>query len=277
MKENLWQQVVEPYLAWRDHRFTARTVAGRIAGKTNDILQQYLYYFGVWEPQATAFILRRLQPGDGFIDVGANIGYFSLLAARRVGAEGCVTSIEASPDIFHFLTENIARNRSAIRALNFAASDTRGTVTLYQGDEHNCGTTTIAATAGASVAATISSASLDELLTDQEKIKARLIKIDVEGAEASVVAGMKSLLTTGRKDCEFLVEIHPEMLARLGRKPDDVLLPFCQAGFHPYVMENDYDSISYLWPNKPRGLRPLREAIDYDMNVVFSKIETDEL
>ena len=70
-KENLWQQIVEPYLAWRGHQFVASTVAGRISGNTNDIIQQYLYYFGTWEPQVTAFVLRRLQPGDGFVDVGA--------------------------------------------------------------------------------------------------------------------------------------------------------------------------------------------------------------
>ena len=129
-KERFWREVVDPYLAWRDHRFTARTVAGRIAGSTRDILQQYLYYFGAWEPQVSSFIRDRLKPGDSFIDVGANIGYFSLLASRLVGRGGPVVSVEASPSIHHDLAENIRRNGAAIRAVNRAASDKAGVLKL---------------------------------------------------------------------------------------------------------------------------------------------------
>ena len=46
----------------------------KIAGNTNDIIPQYIYYFGLWEPHLTRWIQRRLAPGDTFIDVGANIG-----------------------------------------------------------------------------------------------------------------------------------------------------------------------------------------------------------
>jgi len=276
-KENLWQRVVDPYLAWRDHHFVAGTVAGRLAGTTNDILQQYLYYFGHWEPQVTAFVKRRLKPGDGFVDVGANIGYFSLLAVRCVGPTGSVLSVEASPAVFDLLRANIARNRAAVRALHLAASDAPGRLALYSGDECNCGTATLAGPPGSTPQAVVEAAPIDDVMTREESTKARLVKVDVEGAEAAVVAGMKSLLNTGREDREFLVEIHPEMLARMNCTPEDVLRPFHQAGFHAYVMENDYDAAAYLRPARPRPLARLTESITQDTNVVFSRVEGEEL
>ena len=274
-KESLWQQVVEPYLAWRGHQFVASTVAGRISGNTNDIIQQYLYYFGTWEPQVTAFVLRRLQPGDGFVDVGANIGFFSLLASRKVGPRGSVVSIEASPEIYALLQTNISRNRARVRALNFAASDSRGQLELYAGDECNCGTTTIAAAPGTIAKAVVQAAPLDELLTPEEAAQARLVKIDVEGAEAAVIAGAELLLQ--RQDCEFLVELHPEMLARLDRCVEDVLQPFRAAGYHAYVLENDYEATAYLQPSPPRRLQKLRTPIEEDTNIVFSRTDAEEL
>lgn len=277
VREHLWQRLVDPYLAWRDHRFVARTLAGRLAGTTSDILQQYLYYFGNWEPHVTAFLRRRLQPGDGFVDVGANIGYFSLLAARQVGPTGSVVGVEAAPEIFALLLANIRRNHARIRAVNLAASDQPGRLQLFAGDSGNCGTSTIAGAPGAAARSEVEAAPLDTLLTPAEAAQARLIKVDVEGAEAAVVAGMQSLLTRGRADREFLVEIHPEMLARLGRTVNDVLVPFRDVGFHAYVIENDYDASAYLWPNAPQKLHRLRDPIEHDTNVVFARVEAEEL
>ena len=277
VKEELWQRWVDPYLAWRDHRFVARTAAGRISGTTSDILQQYLYYFGNWEPQVTAFLERRLHSGDGFVDVGANIGYFSLLAAQKVGPRGPVVSIEASPGIFALLTANIARNHACIRALNLAAADARGQLPLYAGDEGNCGGSTLAPAPGVTAKTLVEAAPLDEILTPEETRSARLVKIDVEGAEAAVLAGMTTLLAEARRDCEFLVEIHPELLGQLGSCAEDVLRPFRNAGYHAYVLENDYDATTYLWPRQPERLRRLREPILYDTNVVFSRADCDEL
>ena len=84
-----------------------------------DMIQTYLYLFGVWEPDVTAFIRRRLSPGDTFVDVGANVGYHALLAAGSVNGRGRVVAIEASPRIFRMLRENLAGNGdpAAVRAV----------------------------------------------------------------------------------------------------------------------------------------------------------------
>lgn len=57
----LWSEVIHPYLAWESYPFVAPTVFGaKIAGNTTDLIQQYLYYFGVWEPHLTRWITQTL-------------------------------------------------------------------------------------------------------------------------------------------------------------------------------------------------------------------------
>ena len=89
----LWQT-----FHWRRHRFACRTRYGsRVSGDTQDLIQRHLYFFGNWEPHISAWIAATLRPGDGFVDVGANIGYYSLLASRAVGNRGYVVAVEAAP------------------------------------------------------------------------------------------------------------------------------------------------------------------------------------
>ena len=62
-----------------------------------DLIQRMILHFGVWEPDVSRVIEQSLAPGDVFVDIGANIGYDTLLASSRVGPTGRVVSIEASP------------------------------------------------------------------------------------------------------------------------------------------------------------------------------------
>src|SRR4051794_26991463 len=71
---------------WRHYAFRSRTIFGaKITGDTADLIQRYIYFFGVWEPDITAWLRSALKPGDCFVDVGANIGYYTLLASQVVG------------------------------------------------------------------------------------------------------------------------------------------------------------------------------------------------
>jgi len=92
---------------------------------------------------------RRLAPGDAFVDVGANIGYFSLLASKLVGESGLVVAIEPSPTIFAVLESNLARNRAHnVRAVCVAASASTGMLRLFRGPDSNIGRTTVLADEG---------------------------------------------------------------------------------------------------------------------------------
>ena len=274
----LWHRWVEPEIAWRDHVFEAHTAAGLMAGNTRDIIQQYLYYFGIWEPEATAFLNRRLRPGDTFIDVGANIGYFSLLAAKRVGPGGRVIAVEASPPVFERLVSNVNLNHARhVRTLNVAAAAEKGQVKLYCGQDCNCGATSVVPDESDVVIAEVDAAPLTDLISDHDWNSARVVKIDVEGAEAGVIRGLGSLIEKGRIDREYLIEIHPSRLRHLGYSPADVLKPFDDAGYHAYTIGNDYQPATYLLRIQPA--RPQRwngEVVD-DMNIVFSHEDRTEL
>jgi hypothetical protein len=94
-KRTLWTRAAQP-LARRPRRFVARSVYGfRIEGDQRLIMPRCIYWFGTWEPPLSEWIRRALRPGDVFVDVGANVGYFTMLAARAVAPGGLVVAVEA--------------------------------------------------------------------------------------------------------------------------------------------------------------------------------------
>jgi FkbM family methyltransferase len=278
-KEALWDRVVNPYLAWHAHKFVAPTVFGRcLAGDTADMIQQYLYYFGVWEPVLSAWVAQRLAPGDTFVDVGANIGYYSLLASTRVGGSGTVVAIEPHPGIFRELQGNLARNRARnVRAVNLAASDRTGRCRLFSGPGHNVGEATLFDDGNGASECEVGTAPLSDILQPAEARQARLIKIDVEGAEESVVAGMEPILSGCRADLEVVVEFHPPLLARQGRRPEDLLARFAGAGFRAYVLDNDYTAAACFSLGAERRPVRLQAPIRCETVVVFSRQDVESL
>jgi FkbM family methyltransferase len=250
----------------------------KMKGDAKEILQQYIYYFGVWEPQITAWVSRRLAPGDTFVDVGANIGYYSLLASRLVGKAGTVVAIEASPTTFKDLLANLKLNGiSNVRAVNVAASDSEGVAKIYRGHQHHIGLTTMLECRGFDLECEVRAAPLSTILEREELQSARLVKIDVEGAECSVVAGMGQLIEKGRTDAEIIIEVDPELLESQGKAPDDVLRPFLDAGYHAYQLDNDYTPQAFI--PLPREKRPYRISapIRATTDVVLSREDRESL
>jgi FkbM family methyltransferase len=222
-----------------------RTACGsKIAGNTTDVLQRYICYFGVWEPTLTHWIGTRLRPGDVFIDVGANIGYFSLLASKRVGQTGRVVAIEASPEIFKDLKRNLVLNNCTnVRAVNLAVSDHEQSVELFEGPEENLGnTTTVSAWASryhCRSKCQVQALPLPDILRPDELKRARLVKIDVEGAEWNVVSGMAPMLGSCRADLEIIIEVNPPILRAQGKTCEDLLASMERLGFHTYQIDQD--------------------------------------
>jgi FkbM family methyltransferase len=263
--------------------FEGRTTQGdRFICHPPDLIQLYLWLFDIWEPDLTDFIIKRLEPGDGFVDVGANIGYYSALASRRVGAHGHVVAIEASPEVFRDLQESIARNPHCqnVRLVNKAAAAVAGELNIYSGPKHNTGLTTTVRGRGFPAQTTIPAQPLDDLLSAEVIRTARLVKIDVEGGEPSVLAGMRRFITNCRPDLEMLIELSPSWWSDASLRPIDVLQPFMDAGFYVYEMSNSYWPWRYLWPN--RVDRPRRTGRDLTkrvnrIDVVLSKRDEPEL
>ncbi|MFD6192379.1 FkbM family methyltransferase [Streptomyces sp. NPDC060275] len=254
---------------------------GRFAVDTQDLIQRYLYLFGAWEPHLTAWLRRRLRPGDGFVDVGANIGVFSVLAARLVGDAGRVVAVEASPDVHRRLVENVRLNALGnIRALNAAVSDRPRTLTFALASSRNTGANSIVPYDGPVESSFRTEARpLPELLDPPEIATARVIKIDVEGAEGSVVRGLAPMLGALRPDAEIAVEVAPERMARLGDRVDDLLAVMRDAGFHVYRLANDYAPGSYppALGGAPRVPVRLRGPVTGESDLVFSRVDAERL
>jgi len=255
----------------------------RIRCRLPDLIQMYVWLFGVWEPDLAAFLRSRLRPGDVFVDVGANVGTMVLLASRAVGASGGVVAIEASPavaaDLRRTLDDNALTNVNLVTA---AVSDAPGELTLFPGPRHNIGLTATVQHRGLQPAGKVRAAPLRDLVPAGELARARLVKIDVEGGEVAVLAGLVPDLARLPAATEFVIELSPTWWTDASLRPIDVLQPFLDAGFHVYLLPNSYWPWRYLWPNdvgRPRRLadRSLLERRMPRLDVVLSRIDAPEL
>ncbi|GAA2476508.1 FkbM family methyltransferase [Actinocorallia cavernae] len=246
---------------------------------TSDVIQRYQYLFGEWEPNLSAFLRDRLRPRDTFIDVGAHRGAFSLLASHTVGPHGRVVAIEPSPQFHNDLTAAATANhRTNIRVVRSAASDTHGTLTLYLEDPANLGHTTAVQPRHVHTAFDVPTAPLADLVSQTELATTRIIKIDVEGAEAAAIRGLLPALPHLRDDAELVVEVTPRLLAKQGESAAGIIDTLHEHGFHAYTLTNDYDSATY-----PQAMRrpqpPVRcnETPKHMTDLVFSRTSAERL
>jgi len=250
-----------------------------------DVVGRYIYLFGIWEPNLTHWLRQSLKPGDTFIDVGANVGYYSLLASKLVTGSGKVVSVEALPETFHWLEKNLRTNlASNVRAVNVAAWHEHDNLKIFSNPGGTSGTTTVMQTWAAqwnlAPDYSVPARPLSVVLTIDEIKTARLIKIDVEGAEWNAVLGMVSIFSDCRVDLEIVVEVSRSMLQAQGKTIDDMLTLFATWGFKPYHVQNDYSESAYL--NKATPVRPTRiESIPTgsadQFDLVFSRIDARSL
>lgn len=274
-KTALARGLLEPALRRRPRTFVTTTRPGfRMAGTTQDMIQRYVYVFGVWEPDLTGWFRRRPLSGRTVVDVGANVGYFSLLASGLVGTTGRVVAVEALPSTFALLEANLARNDTGnVRALNLAASTEHGVLELFGGEVHNSGTTTTVPTAGLASLGTVTAAPLADVLTDEEIATARVVKIDVEGAERHVVDGLLGALGRMPEDVELVVELTPDD----GGGASHVVASLRDLGFHAYLLPSDYRLARYAAGSPAQSAVRLRAPIDRRCDVVFSRCDADAL
>ena len=186
-----------------------------------DRMMREVCFTGRYEPQETALLQLLLRPGMTFIDVGANWGYFSLAAAGLVGPTGRVVSVEADPRACRTLRANVARSAlDRVTVLEMAASDRSGMLELqeYEADASESGsygvTTTTTVVDGGRMF-DVAARTLDEALDEAGVDRIDLLKMDIEGAEARALEGLRRRLTARRID-RILLEVHPHHLRDQG-------------------------------------------------------------
>jgi FkbM family methyltransferase len=248
---------------------------------TQDLIQRYLYLFGVWEPRMTQWLTRRLRSGDTFVDVGANIGYFSVLASKLVGPEGHVVAIEASETFNNRVRQNAQLNGcDNIRFAHAAVYGKHQTLTFILSSNNNMRADSIVPWDGPVESQfEIEAQPLPEILDADEIAKARVIKVDVEGAEGSVVRGMAPLLDQLRPDAEITVEVTPERMEELGDSVEELLDTMGEHGFHVYWLANEYASETYPAALNGASAVPVgwRGPVTDESDLIFSRVDTETL
>jgi FkbM family methyltransferase len=207
-------------------------------------LAREVFFTGRYEPQETALVRRMLGPGGTFVDVGAHWGFFSLLAAERVGPGGRIVAVEADPRIYRALERNFGLNPDVLgraTAVHAAAADAPGVLTLAGFDEAqaNWGVSRVVDRPGPGDAATfeVRAEPLDALLDELGVGGVDLVKMDIEGAEALALKGMREGLAAARYR-RLLIELHPAQLAEHGVGAPEVIGVLLGAGYRGWTIDH---------------------------------------
>lgn len=162
---------------------------------------------GVWEPAETHFIKRWLRPGMTVADVGANLGYYTLLCSRLVGNQGQVHAFEPTPRTFAILSENLRINGcSNVQTRSCAVGSQAARLQLVETPRYSgSGSNRLGLEAGDTEVITLDSLQWQTL---------HLLKVDVEGFDLQVLRGAVETLRRCRP--VVLVEVNPDGLMKCG-------------------------------------------------------------
>jgi FkbM family methyltransferase len=206
-----------------------------------DTICREVCFTGRYEPQETAVVRSILRAGMSFVDVGANWGYFTLMAASLVGPSGRVLSLEPDPRLYPILQANINRNHlEHVSALQVAAASEPGTLTLagYDEDGENFGISRIVATTEeAKHSFNVGADSLDRILERQHLESADLMKMDIEGGEVFALPGLEESLRYARVK-RLLLELHPGLIAEHGDTAAHLIQILQQAGYSGWTIDH---------------------------------------
>ncbi len=174
---------------------------------------QFVYLTGEYEEPTARVIEALLAPGDTAVDVGANFGFFTVLAGRSVGPDGRVVAFEPLPSMRRELEVNLGLNGLAnCRVRPEAVSDRAGAARLFEGPRGNPGLSSLRPLADSGAPLEVETVALDAALSAEERVA--LVKIDVEGAELRVLEGMAGLIGRWRPD--VVLEVTDRFLREMG-------------------------------------------------------------
>jgi FkbM family methyltransferase len=193
----------------------------------------FSYRAGVYEPEVGRTLRQILEATEGdFVDVGANIGYLSLLVDRLAPGRRQIWSFEADPGIWPYLSYNLLKNgASRATAVKEAVADTDGmnelAIDRYGSEGH------LMRTPGMpdhKDSVRVPTRSLDSFFAEQGWPAIAAIKMDIEGSEARAVRGMRETVRRNPR-MNLVVEVNPPALARAGDTPDRLLDLLRELGF----------------------------------------------
>ena len=202
----------------------------------DQVIAKKLILYGSFEAREIELLCSHVRPGDCALDVGANIGLYSLALSRAVGPTGHVIAVEPDPENLALLRRNLESNGCAnVTVIGEALGDEAGTALLYETDQANRGalSTVDISGVGQQHALPVQMRRGDSLFAQIGR-SPRVAKIDVEGTEPQVFAGLGEFLPE-----VLLFEFVPEQLRAAGHDPVSFLHTLTAAGYTLALVDPD--------------------------------------
>src|ERR1051325_172065 len=201
-------------------------------------ISERIFVDGVWEENETKFLAAILKPGMVFLDIGANIGYFTLFGSELVGTFGKVIAFEPEPSRFSLLTANARQSPCKnIQSVNKAVSNTTGGAALFLASAKNPGDHRLFDTPDLRDSVEIQTIRLDDFFVEgQEAVD--VIKMDIQGAEMLALQGMARVVDRN-KSITILTEFWKQGIRNSGYDPKLLLEYLCDHGFSLNLFEKN--------------------------------------
>jgi FkbM family methyltransferase len=202
----------------------------------SEAAQREIYYFGTYERKESALVRRILRPDDIFWDVGANLGYYTLLGGACVGKTGRVVAFEPFPPAWERLQRNLSLNAfPQVRLVNAAVSSVVGTAPLFFASDVPDGVASLAAPEGHVSQISCRTLTLDRFADEDRERPPTLMKVDVEGAEKAVLEGATGILS-GSRPPMLLLEMEDEQFGRHGTSKREIQEMLSRLGYAAYQL-----------------------------------------
>ena len=205
----------------------------------------------------TNLFTKLVTEGMIVVDIGAHVGYYTLLAARAVGDQGKVFCFEPEPSNYALLLKNIEKNNSnSVVPVQKAVTNTTGSIKLFIAKDpsgHSIGSDN-----PQQRAILVDSTTLDDFFACRE-YPIHIIKIDVEGAEMAVLQGMRDIIAKNQQ-LNIFTEFNPGALMRAGFLPTEYFQMLVNCGFGIYVINEQKQSLE---PAEVSHVMKMCKSIEY--------------
>lgn len=204
----------------------------------NSYIGSHIWYRGIFEETIVSAITSNLKNGMTFIDIGANIGLHTIVAASKVGNKGKVIAIEPQQSCIKLLKENVALNKlNNVTVIDHALGSTKTEGKIFHVNDNNDAQATLRATCAAdqSKYETIQIRTLDSLMQELGINHADVVKVDIEGSEVQMLKGGESFFNKTKPEI-IIMECIDEHLCRFGNSSTEILSWFKNKGYKAYFL-----------------------------------------
>uniref|UniRef100_B8HV71 Methyltransferase FkbM family n=1 Tax=Cyanothece sp. (strain PCC 7425 / ATCC 29141) TaxID=395961 RepID=B8HV71_CYAP4 len=208
-------------------------------------LADSMFGIGTYEMPLQNTLAQYLQPGSVFYDIGANVGFFSIIAAQLVGDTGQVYAFEPVPENVATIRRNVELNQFAnVRIFDQAISSSSGEAELLLA-QHIGGASLATAATPPDLRGRmkVKTASIDDLLQSLSLKPPSLVKIDVEGAEIDVLHGMLQTIQTYQP--VIIYEVDDGDFVAFQEKRQNIAKLMLSLNYQTMVMEKSYPEIQW--------------------------------